>query len=734
MSLAGEDLFINGQSVEHPLSEIRDCVIAVDAAYYIHTQLEAEPHEPLLPALAGLTGIRSSIEADLDQWKANGMVPYFVFDGQPITGQDETTVVRSLQSNKSTDHAWELYFGSKALEAVQAFGQHTGAFNTRNLFPLLQEILRERGLHFLVAPYNAAAQLAYFELSDSDQCSGVMGPLELMLYPINDCIIRSINWDTQTVTAVSKKHILKALNVTDESLLVDAILMTGTSFLLPFPPLVDPTLTKNQPHTVSDALNVLRAAVKSVTQACNAYQDVLEIKDATWLDKYRKARMAVDHFIYIAESGEVRVHAPEGLTVDAHEYLGVQLPSELFHYLNTGLIGPRLLSWITHGRMEVLPTIDGFVSDEYKNLVEKGSVRIKEMALSIVEPRLNRGISHKPITMGVWYDRSRKYTMAWESEGKGGTISRQVASWNVAPSSIKAHFPKFQHGSILSEVTALQNPEFAASTMAGDGTKMKGIKPAGLIQSVCLWRFLHLRGYVDDSHTLTHWGKALAATLSALEPTVKKHAEVPNLYEHALVAIELIRHDLLHAGNKHDELRGYPMNGTEEDRASLLLISRCATLLKLRHKANGYTGPLSKNLLCFRSLASEVRSADRDLIEALVASMFLYAQADRKRTDGWELSHQLPFLSDPDVALGIAVKTYFDEIGPNASAETKADKKANFPLLFMPHVLAFEEDLEIACNFFDAIYAGVKLLDSSAMVPSKRQQWDKAAEYLALRR
>jgi hypothetical protein len=108
------------------LSEIRGCSIAVDAAYYIYTQLEAEPHEPLLPALAGLTGIRSCIEGDLDQWKANGVVPFFVFDGQPITGEDETTLARSRQSNKKTDYAWELYFGSKALEAVQAFGQNTG--------------------------------------------------------------------------------------------------------------------------------------------------------------------------------------------------------------------------------------------------------------------------------------------------------------------------------------------------------------------------------------------------------------------------------------------------------------------------------------------------------------------------------------------------------------------------------------------------------------------------------
>ena len=104
--------------------------------------------------------------------------------------------------------------------------------------------------------------------------------------------------------------------------------------------------------------------------------------------------------------------------------------------------------------------------------------------------------------------------------------------------------------------------------------------------------------------------------------------------------MELIRFELLNARNPHDELRGLALNGSDADQSSLLLISRCASLLKLRHQANGYTGPLSKNLLAFRSLVSEVRSADRDLMEAILASMFMYAQAKRNRHNGWELSHQ----------------------------------------------------------------------------------------------
>ncbi len=95
-------------------------------------------------------------------------------------------------------------------------------------------------------------------------------------------------------------------------------------------------------------------------------------------------------------------------------------------------------------------------------------------------------------------------------------------------------------------------------------------------------------------------------------------------------------------------------------------------------------------------------------------------------------SHRLPFLYDPDVALGIAVKTYFDDITPNDPL--KAQKKQSFPGGYVPYALAFAEDLDIACNFFDALYAGVKALDAKEMPAADRATWDKAAKFLESRR
>ena len=477
-------------------------------------------------------------------------------------------------------------------------------------------------------------KIAYFDMIDSDQCAGIMGSQELLLYPIRDMVIKGIDWETGKVTAISKKQIIKNLNV-NEPMFIDALLMTGTSFLPTFPPLQDAAISPRQPFTIVEAINMLRTSDKSVAATCTSFNDILQAQDPQWLDKYRKSRMVVSHFIYIAENGEVKVNDYDKLTGDNHEYLGLQLPAELFHYLNNGLIGPRMLSWITHTQIVVLPPLDGVSSEEYRRLITNQLVSVKEMTLGLLIPRLHRGIQHANITMKVWYDDKYGYTV--NHRNLNPSPSQRAASWDVKEASVKQFFPKAQAGTIAFEIQALQNPEFAKLTITKE--RPKGIDSTSMITSVAIWRFLHLRGYINDSHELTSWGLALAKAISALEPTVAKNAEVSGLNEALLVAFEMIRFDLLNAKRRHEELHGLPLSGTEEDKDSLLLLSRCAALLKLRHQANGYTGPLSKNLLAFHSLASAVREANRDLIEAIVASMFMYAQSKRDRDDCWELSH-----------------------------------------------------------------------------------------------
>lgn len=68
-----------------------------------------------------------------------------------------------------------------------------------------------------------------------------------------------------------------------------------------------------------------------------------------------------------------------------------------------------------------------------------------------------------------------------------------------------------------------------------------------------------------------------------------------------------------------------------------MLISRVACIAKLQHKAIGYSGPLSRQLLCYRSLISEVRSALRNLIEVVLTGLLLSGDAERDRADWAQL-------------------------------------------------------------------------------------------------
>lgn len=465
-----------------------------------------------------------------------------------------------------------------------------------------------------------------------------MGTNELLLYPIHDCVIKSIDWEAKEITAISKKSLIKTLNVT-EPMFVDSLLMSGTSFLPTFPPLQDPSIVRGQPFNIVDAINMLRTSDKAVANACAAFNDILQAADKDWQDKYQKARMAVNHMIYIAENGEIKVNDYSHLTLDNHEYLGLQLPAEMFHYVNTGLISPRFMSWITHSQIVVPPTLDGFASPEYKKLVTSQLVAIREQTLALVIPRLHRGILHKEITLKVWFDDKFSYKTSFRSiQPPPGKVA---STWFAKPEDIDNFPPPAQtKGLITFEVLSLLvNEEFVKHTFAMEKS-IRGLDDKRTIASVVVWRFLHLRGYIDDDHTLTRWGTALASSLLAIRETEKQLGDGAPLAEAVLMAFELIRYDLLHGKNKHEELHGLPLKGTEEDKTSLLLISRCATLLKLRHQTNGYTGPLNKNLLAFRSLSATVREANRDLVEGIVASMFIHGQSNRDRDDWLEIGHR----------------------------------------------------------------------------------------------
>lgn len=428
-----------------------------------------------------------------------------------------------------------------------------------------------------------------------------------------------------------RAEIIAKLNVTSE-ILDDALLMSGTSFLPSFPPLHDKGFITQQPFTLVDAINLLRTSEKSVQNTCAAFQDVLDKNDPKWLDKFRKAKMGVNHAIIMQDDGVMvsrDYDGPLGLTSDNNEYLGLQLPSELIHYMSKGLIGYRLGNYFTCLETVVFPTLDGVVSDEYTTLVKRTLIPLKEATTALIASRIHRAYQFKDITVKFWFDERLSHNLVHKS--LLSTINSQVDSWKINEPELKAGeaTAKTPPGKLSFTFRSLQSKDFVSKTL----TRGKELSSKPEILSNILFRLAHVRGYTNDKHELTGWGKALAMTLTTLAPTIEKYNDVQHLEEAAFLAYELIRFDILNSRNRHSELIGGPLRGTDQDKANCILIGRTACLLKLRHQSLGYTGPLSKNFLSFHSLIKAVRETDRDLLEAISVSLCLSGSIARFKGD-----------------------------------------------------------------------------------------------------
>ena len=69
-----------------------------------------------------------------------------------------------------------------------------------------------------------------------------------------------------------------------------------------------------------------------------------------------------------------------------------------------------------------------------------------------------------------------------------------------------------------------------------------------------------------------------------------------------------------------------------------MMVSRVACFGKIRHSPTTYTGAVSRHLLAYQSMISNVQASLRDLIEMILVAMFLEGTIDRDRNDWMNLS------------------------------------------------------------------------------------------------
>ncbi|OCT44920.1 XPG I-region protein [Cladophialophora carrionii] len=678
--------------VEHcQLHMLKDAVIGVDASYYLNLRLNGNNEEPLKHALGGQPfTFKRTIEEDITFLRQNGITLIFVFDGLDYVNKNLRTS-QLAASRRVQDDAWHAYLNGDSKRTVADFGKAT--YDVDTTARGLQKLLAENNVEYMVAPYSATAQLSYLLALEDQFIDAVMGSTECFLFGM-DRVVTDFNRNDSTLSLVSRatcEGILKA----DRDLLRDAQILLGTSFTPTFPILEAMATTKST--GVVDAIAMLKGFGNSVIQLCNYHRENAQVQNLKYADRYKKAIMTIRHHVVMDKTGVVAPLHFDEAPGDVHEFVGQRLPEELFFYLSKGMLAPEIPNWLTSG--EVVLSLPGGVldSEPYRRLVIELLNPFRSEALKILAESLHYYYQSRVIKVTPWVNQDTsnltieiRYVPA---------MKQKLAQWKVRGAQIESIVGKGEDASLfLPCLRSLKDAAFAKETITKDKVEHPALRTADEVVANAIFRYLQVRGYVDDQHNLTTWGKALAAALEVADE------------EYTIVGIEMLRMGLF-TGNFAS---GDAVSKTDKDhdrKVNTNLISKIACLSRIQHKSMGFVGPLDRQLLTFAWKITAVRTTLRDLLETILTSMFLNGDVDREREDWITLMQKLPFASDNGSGNGIAVKTYLDAVNeePEVTEALKASIKQQegkynwFAQLRGSGTLT--KSLDRAWKVWDALYA-----------------------------
>lgn len=638
---------------------------------------------------------------------------FFVFNGldyvnKPPPGSE------SSDSKKAHEDGWQHYLAGDSSAPVQDFGR--AEYPLDNVYRHMRKVLFQNEVKYMVAPFSSLAFLAYLYNSCEDNpVDAIMASPDAFLFDV-DKVILNMDFKEQTFSWLKKSDCEETLNCRSSQMFKDAQLLLGSSFLPTFPLL----LRTAHPATIRDALNWVNRA--PLLQLFEQYRDDPSIKAMSYADRYKKAALTIRHHVVMTKDGHVQPldfdHAPG----DVHAFVGQRLPDELFFYISRGLLGPQVPNWLTSGEIHL--NLPGGVLDcePFRKFVIDDLNPLRHQSLKLLAESLNYYFQHREIVYRTWdgRDTSNMNTNIREI----APLKEKVNEWRVRESTIVP--PKGCRPYTFSScLRALKDSSFAAKSVISrkDRLSQGPLKSQNEIIANIYWRFLHIRGYVNDKHQLTKWGEILEATLSGAEGGLKRE-------DQAILAVELLRAGQLNTSS----VVGTPVSPQDkayQHKTNTNLLSKIGCIGRLKHDPVGYVGPLDRSLYTFACEITALRQSLRDLVEVIMVSMFLNGDITRDRHDWFELPHKIPFVADNGAGLGICVKSYLDELNlldDKVDQEAKEEVKSQtgkYKWFTKAENGTIHKSLDSAFKLFDAVTKGLKAGKDvkESTIFNEAQQW-----------
>ena len=670
-------------------------VIGVDASYYLGQCLNEYNEEPLKVALGGIPfTITARVEEDLQAAKDAGVKLIFIFDGLDYVNKSHADA-ESTDSQGSHESGWAHYLQGDPKATVQDFGK--AKYPLALVLRHLRKILLANEVDFLVAPFSSLAWLAYLYHMDQGQpIDAVMASSDAFLFDV-DKVVLTIDAKEQNFNWLQKVDCLTAAGSPSPQAFNDAQLLLGSRFLPMFP-----LLQRNQVSTIRDALALL--ARGPVLQLCNQYRDDPAVAQSDYADRYKKAIMTLRHHVIMTPDGSVQPMDLQHAPGEVHAFVGQRLPDELFFYISRGLLDPQVPNWLATNEIKLTLPGGPIDCEPFRRFVFDQLNPLRLQSLKLLAECLHFYWQARPISIKSWDGRDTTQPLR-----DVPPLKEKVSTWKVQDS-LMPPTKSARVSSVLSCLRSLKDKDFVQETITTtkDRSEHPALKSQSEIISNVFWRFLHVRGFVDDKHQLTTWGHILEASLATMDGGSRKE-------EQGIIAVELLRMGALNT----QSITGSnvaPSDKSYDHKRYTNLISKIACLGRLKHEPVGYVGPLDRSLLTFAWEITSIRESLRNLCETVLTTMFLNGDVSRERQDWHELSQRLPFLSDNGSSLGIAVKSYLDALNDKAeSGIPLADLKEQVKSQEKPYAWfskvengTLHKSLETAFKLFDAVNSAVK--------------------------
>nr|ODN90857.1 XPG domain-containing protein [Cryptococcus depauperatus CBS 7855] len=671
MPIRGLDSYLKERKLIQncPISALNNTRLGIDATYYLnHLLTDPDTREPLVAATGGLPlAIVLKIENDLRALERQGIKPVFVFSGLPLASRPppKGPDAKAERENIIKNEAWALYDQGEPLAAVEKLVQfNNGNFvDQKDLLRSIMRLFRHRFVEFVVAPYLGFAQLAYLLQHPRGYIHAIYSSTECLLWPVEK-VITSSDWNT-SFSFVDKAKVLNDLNLASEQFL-DFGLLAGSSITrtLPLPPHAEFSI-----KSVADLVRMHKFGLA----VCHSLRQEQPYKTQLYVESFWKARLAIKFFLVLTTDGTcvplptVITSQQQAFTIqdvpgDLEEIFSPRIPDELYFHICRGLISAQVVGWLTSGMIvESQPLLE---TNEYrrfiKDVITEGHTSPRCTTVALLADVLHPDWSKRRVNVHYYFDPPyapvRGSCVPFTDALTQSLIAR-CTDWMVPMFNLEMELRRQNSSTIDLKlcIGALAKEELVNRTLKPKGERVLDKKDE--IVANVIWRFLEVRGFVQQNHTHSLIGKALHACFSV--------SRVNDRFQESLYLIlELLRAGVVHGGKwggaDAEGFAGGPSYGDNDEQDRVRLIMRCISVLPLMLRPQQWIGPLSQELLAFNSFVRALSKSLRQLFEAVSVHLLLSGDGRRNRDDYSDIMLSLPFQTDVSTGFGILIKTYLD--------------------------------------------------------------------------